>query len=393
MNWANAAALFVLFVGHCQLQVMLINFAHSIRVRCRLLRWVRRLHDTAIFVFPVMLVWFVGLRGPRLLLDGSWHDVPVRWWIVFGACLFGAAVLAFSSIRWLASRAPQALISNHSAIVDVVERLGKPPISEVWTSPVINWPGNQVFQLEVNEKRIAHPRLPAAWHGLSILHLSDTHFYGPIDVPFFREVAAIANEQQADLVAFTGDLLDRQSLTSWLPETLATIRAPLGCYFVLGNHDWYLEPEETRQAMIDAGWNNLAGRTLTVMGDHLPDAGPPLILGGDERPWMGDEPRFDSEQPGFRLLLSHTPDNLRSAEVQGVDLMLSGHNHGGQIVFPVLGPIYSPSRYGPKYSGGLYQAGSVLLHVSRGISGRLPLRWNCRPELTKLVLESGDPAS
>ena len=70
--------------------------------------------------------------------------------------------------------------------------------------------------------------------------------------------------------------------------------------------------------------------------------------------------------------------------------MLSGHNHGGQIVLPVLGPVYSPSRFGVKYAAGTFHEPPTLLHVSRGLSGRYPLRWNCLPEVTRIVLRRAD---
>ncbi len=93
----------------------------------------------------------------------------------------------------------------------------------------------------------------------------------------------------------------------------------------------------------------------------------------------------------FRLLLSHTPDHFAWARAHGVDLMLSGHNHGGQIVLPVIGPVFAPSRYGVRYAAGAFWSEPTLLYVSRGLSGRHPLRLNCPPELTRIVLES--PAS
>ena len=77
-----------------------------------------------------------------------------------------------------------------------------------------------------------------------------------------------------------------------------------------------------------------------------------------------------------------------SVSERRVDLMLSGHNHGGQVVLPGIGPVYAPSRFGVRYIGGVYWENPTLLHVTRGISGQYPLRLNCRPELTKLILRS-----
>jgi predicted MPP superfamily phosphohydrolase len=90
----------------------------------------------------------------------------------------------------------------------------------------------------------------------------------------------------------------------------------------------------------------------------------------------------------FRLLLSHTPDNIQWARRHKIDLMLAGHNHGGQIRLPLFGPVYSPSVYGAHYASGAFWESPTLMYVSRGISGKVPLRWNCLPELSRLTLRS-----
>ena len=102
------------------------------------------------------------------------------------------------------------------------------------------------------------------------------------------------------------------------------------------------------------------------------------------QPDLGQVPR-----EAFCLLLSHTPDNIRWAQWNQIDLMLSGHNHGGQVRLPGFGPVYSPSIYGCHYASGVFWEPPTLLHVSRGISGKHPLRWNCLPEMTRLVLRAG----
>jgi predicted MPP superfamily phosphohydrolase len=91
----------------------------------------------------------------------------------------------------------------------------------------------------------------------------------------------------------------------------------------------------------------------------------------------------------FRLCLSHTPDNIRWAQRHGVDLMLSGHNHGGQIRLPLFGSLFVPSRYSRRFDCGLFWQPPTLLYVSRGLAGKEPLRYNCRPEITRLVLRKG----
>jgi len=227
------------------------------------------------------------------------------------------------------------------------------------------------------------PRLPQEWDGLSILHLTDLHFTGTITRPFFERLVEIAGGLPADLVVFTGDLLDRKDLLDWLPSTLGKLSAPLGCHFVLGNHDSFMEnTADIRRRFADLGWRDVASRAQII--EHR---GHPLVVCGSELPWMGEQPDMaQSPQDAFRLFLSHTPDNIRWARRNNIDLMLAGHNHGGQVRLPLFGPVYSPSAYGGHYASGVFWEDPTLLYVSRGISAKVPLRWNCLPELTRLTL-------
>jgi uncharacterized protein len=382
MEWLNWLVLLVLVAGHTELMVALVNRVHARPLACRTLRRIRHLHDVAIPGFPILLVWYVGLTGPAVLRGGSWLRMSPAWAVYLGLCAAGAAGLAFSSLRWLLRRSPPELESNHATIIDVAERLGGPPMGNGPLAELLGIPGNQVFELELNEKTLRVPRLPPEWDGLSILHLSDLHYVGTIDRAYFDEVLAAAAGLEADLVVFTGDLIDSMRCLDWIEPTLGRLSAPLGCWFILGNHDWYIDPAAVRDVLLRMGWRDVAGRAEII--EHR---GRRLTIAGDETPWMGSPPDFtQAGEAAFRLLLSHTPDNLPWARANGVDLMLSGHNHGGQVVLPVVGPVYAPSRFGVKYAAGTFFEPPTLLHVSRGVSGQHPLRLRCRPEVTRLVL-------
>jgi uncharacterized protein len=92
----------------------------------------------------------------------------------------------------------------------------------------------------------------------------------------------------------------------------------------------------------------------------------------------------------LRSALSHSPDQIEWAQSNDVDLLLAGHLHGGQIRIPIIGPILAPSRRGVEYSSGVFLIPPTIMHVSRGISGEVPIRMNCPPEVTKLVLHVDD---
>jgi predicted MPP superfamily phosphohydrolase len=97
----------------------------------------------------------------------------------------------------------------------------------------------------------------------------------------------------------------------------------------------------------------------------------------------------DAASGGLRILLSHSPDQLEWARRHDFDLVLAGHTHGGQIRFPLIGPIIAPSRFGGRYACGVFCEPPTLMHVSRGVSSMFPVRLRCPPELAKLTLVRG----
>jgi predicted MPP superfamily phosphohydrolase len=381
MNWLNLLILMLLTAGHTELMVTLINRIESLPIPRRVLRSLRALEDLVVVAFPIVAVICVGLGGAGVLRGGAWTDLSAAWIVYFSLCAAGCIGLVMSTLRWLVLRPPVLQLSNHSRTVDVAQTLGYQPVGRGLVRVLARLPRNEIFHVQVSDKRYALPRVPAAWGELSILHLTDTHFTGKIDRPFFDEVAKLAAQMQPDVIVFTGDLLDDISLLPWLTATIGRLKAPLGCYYVLGNHDWFYGADEVRAEFDRCGWQNAAGRVIRV--EHRGGA---LEIGGSELPWMGRHPQFAPPSDAFRLLLSHTPDHFAWARRQRVDLMLAGHNHGGQIVLPVVGPVFGPSRHGVRYAGGAFWSDPTLLYVSRGVSGRRPLRFNCPPELTRLIL-------
>jgi predicted MPP superfamily phosphohydrolase len=226
------------------------------------------------------------------------------------------------------------------------------------------------------------PQLPPAWEGLSILHLSDLHFKGSPDRPFFQHVMDLCRDWEPDLVAVTGDLVDSSRHHRWIVPVLGRLRWRIGAFAILGNHDSWREPARIRRRL-----GRLGFRVLGNTWELTQVRGLPLAVIGHEGPWFQPEPDLRDCPTGvFRLLLSHTPDNIRWAQRHGVDLMLAGHNHGGQIRLPVVGSVFSPSRYGRRYDMGTFFEPPTLLHVTRGLGGQHPVRYNCRPEVAKLVL-------
>ena len=293
--------------------------------------------------------------------------------------------------RRLGHRRPEVLRSHRTESKDLFNGAGS--TVEVSGDHVHHYlarlPCNEILKLDLTERALDVPGLPAALDGLSIIHLSDFHFTGRVGKAFFHEVARLVNAQSPDMIAITGDLVDHDAYIDWIPGTLGRFKSAYGVYFVLGNHDLRVDTARLRRTLVDAGLIDLGGRWLEVRID-----GHPVVLAGNELPWippaadMHGVPRESAEGHVPWILLSHSPDQIGWAQAHRFDLMLAGHTHGGQICLPLIGPIVTPSRLGVKYASGTFHNPPTILHVTRGISGQLPIRLNCPPELAKLVLHS-----
>lgn len=234
------------------------------------------------------------------------------------------------------------------------------------------------------------PRLPEAWDGLTILHLTDLHFCGTPDRSFHERVIERCRDWGTpDLVAVTGDIVDSDWHYRWIIPVLGRLRWRHAAYAILGNHDGYRDPPQVRRRLQRLG--------MRVLGNTLEQTelrGEPLVVLGHEGPWFRPAPDLSGCPEGvFRFCLSHTPDNIAWARRHNIDLMLAGHNHGGQIRFPLVGSVLVPSRHSRRYDCGTFHVGPTVLHVSRGLAGQHPLRYCCRPEVGWFVLRSGKAPS
>jgi predicted MPP superfamily phosphohydrolase len=391
IHWTNLGLLLAVTVGHAVLVVAFLNRAMARPISHRLSHVLKQTHDFVIVLLPVLLVAFYGVTGSKLLWAGAnTPSIPVALpvWLVgyLLVCLVLAVIAPVVKVLRTIAGPAKALRSTTSLVVDIAREVPGPLLGEGPYRRFANVPGNQLLQVEFNEKTLVHPRLPREWDGLSILHFSDCHYIGTVQRAWYDRVYEIACRRPCDLVAFTGDLLDDLKFQEWIEPTFGRFKAPLGCWFVLGNHDWILgDTQPIRRSLTNLGWFDATETTRQVAF-----RGGSLVIAGSERPWMGPDPDLaGTPENAFRLLLSHTPDQIQRARADQIDLMLAGHNHGGQVRFPLFGPVYSPSVYGCRYASGVFWEEPTLLHVSRGLGGRHPLRINCRPEVTRIVLRSG----
>ncbi len=375
----------LLFVGACLGHLVLMIVSHNWWYGLPLPRQAGNIihfgHGILILALPLALGWTFGwdLHDlPWLSSEFAWPQLVTLYLLVCAAV--GFIALPLNTVARLLRRDPS--LKKQSRVLDVAKHLGRRPIGHSRKRLLARLPGNEVFQVEMVERTLVLPRLPATWDGLTILHLSDLHFLGTPERDYFQFVMDRCAEWQPDLVALTGDITDTNRHIRWIMPVLGRLRWRIAAFAILGNHDHWLETPYIRRRLRRLGMivPNNTWHQIDVRGE-------PLVVIGHEGPWLKPAPNLtDCPREPFRLCLSHTPDNIRWAQRAGVDLMLSGHVHGGQIRFPLFGSVLVPSQYGRRYDCGIFDETPTLLHVSRGLSGDYPLRYLCPPEATLLTL-------
>jgi predicted MPP superfamily phosphohydrolase len=243
--------------------------------------------------------------------------------------------------------------------------------------------------VEIDRQTITLPRLPRAFEGTTIAFLSDIH-HGPFTpLDYVASVVRTTLALTPDLIIHGGDfsLRERKYIRPCL-EVLSALKAPLGVYGVLGNHDYWHGVGDTKAGMKAAGI-----RELTNRGVWVTKGSERFRLAGVDDLWTG---RADvaaalgeAEREDACLLVSHNPDIAETLRDPRVGLVLSGHTHGGQVVFPTGAP-FVPSAYGQKYLRGLVEAPETRVYVSRGLgTSGLPVRYGSRPEINVITLTAG----
>lgn len=242
--------------------------------------------------------------------------------------------------------------------------------------------------LEITRVTLTLPNLPPAFNGLTIAQISDLHLGPLVGIERVREALRAARALHADVIIMTGDFVSRSTsgeLDVLQPE-LAQMRAPEGVVAVLGNWDWWGNARKVTRALQTAGITVLRNENTVLQrgSEKL------YIAGVDSYMFnAADLPLAMHTIPpnAPTLLLAHEPDFADFAMQDArVLAQFSGHTHGGQVRVPLIGPILLPYR-GRKYPEGLRQVGDLWLYTNRGIGvTRLPVRLNCRPEITLFTL-------
>ncbi|HEY0366878.1 MAG TPA: metallophosphoesterase [Pyrinomonadaceae bacterium] len=241
----------------------------------------------------------------------------------------------------------------------------------------------------ISETDILIRDLPQAFEGFRITQLTDIHHSRILGINEVRRVIGLAQQTKPDMFVLTGDYsTSYRRYIEPCAEALSLLNAPEGVWAVLGNHDHYTDAELTTRALQRnhiAVLNN-AYTTVQRGSDAI------QLSGIDDWTWNATDwvKAFSGLKANLpTILLSHQPTVLDFEQTKNVSLILSGHTHGGQLNFPLLG---APARLFTKdlrYARGLFRRGETQLYVSTGtgVIG-LPLRFGVRPEIAVLRLVS-----
>ena len=245
----------------------------------------------------------------------------------------------------------------------------------------------------VRREMIALPGWPQALRGLRIAILADLHIGSPYNgLDSLRNIVRQANDLEPDLILLPGDFViqgvlgGEQIHPDAIAPVLAELRAPLGVYAVMGNHDWWLRrPPELIAAFRANGIPVLLDEAVRVERDETAF----WIVGiGDywETPHDVDAALEATTDGAPVIAFTHNPDVFPEIPAR-VTLTIAGHTHGGQVYVPFVGRPVVPSEFGQRYAIGLIREQGRMLYVSSGVgTSILPVRFLVPPEITVLEL-------
>ncbi|MEI8352973.1 MAG: metallophosphoesterase [Lentisphaerota bacterium] len=244
------------------------------------------------------------------------------------------------------------------------------------------------YVVMTNTYRIPVPNLPQAFFGFRIVQVTDLHYGLLVPLAFIRRVIARVNGIPRDLVVCTGDFVHEKGATDQIDAVwplMAELHAPSGVLSVLGNHDHWADVTRSQY------WLTRTGQDLRHKVTCIEREGSRLWFAGAGDLWEDhrtlDNLLRDIPETDCRIILAHNPDTADTDFASRVDLMVSGHTHGGQVNIPFIGTPVLPVR-NKSYSSGLKKSPKGMnVFISRGIGWAIcPARFNCLPEISVLEL-------
>ena len=253
--------------------------------------------------------------------------------------------------------------------------------------------------LELNTYTISSSKLPQSFDGYRIAHVSDLH---NAEMGNDNErLLSMLRDADPDVIAITGDLIDSRDTD--IEVALQFVREAVKiapCYYVTGNHEARVnEYGELKTGMEAAGVIvledvrieiSLEGEAITLIGINDPSYQTDYLFGDSETVMNTKLEELHTENSEFTVLLSHRPELFDTYVDQDIDLVLSGHAHGGQFRLPFIGGLAAPNQgLFPEYDAGIYTEDNTNMLVSRGVGNSIfPFRINNRPEVILIELQA-----
>ena len=253
--------------------------------------------------------------------------------------------------------------------------------------------------LEVNEYEIVSDRIPEAIAGFRIAQVSDLH-----NKDFgegYGQLLTLLSQINPDIIVVTGDLIDSRHTDldialefAWQAGKIARV------YYVSGNHEARVpEYEDLKIGLVKAGVVILEnqkvqitreGESITLMGIDDPSFQEDYLFGDSESVARQTIEDLQNESDGYTILLSHRPELFDLYVETEMNLVFSGHAHGGQFRLPFVGGLVAPNQgFFPKYDAGQFTEENTTMIVSRGVGNSIiPIRFNNRPEIVLVTLRN-----
>ncbi len=258
--------------------------------------------------------------------------------------------------------------------------------------------------IQVTNKVVVNSKIPTAFNGFTIVQISDFHnaTFGECNIDLINKIKGL---EQVDIILITGDLIDsRHTNVDGAINVVQELTKIAPTYYTTGNHEFRIPDdfEKLESAMVESGVNIVRNSSVTIEKDKELIQ----VIGVDDYSfYAGEETEYDEDvlrklldsiaelnnKDVFSILLSHRPDLLPIYAASEVDLVFSGHTHGGQIRLPFIGGVLAPSEgILPYYDGDkeVYESGVTDMFISRGLGNSLfPIRINNRPEIIVATLK------
>lgn len=253
--------------------------------------------------------------------------------------------------------------------------------------------------LETNEYEIMSNKIPEAFSGFRIAQVSDLHNaeFGEGN----EKLIELLSQTDPDMIVITGDLIDSRHTDIEIALEFARQAMKLApVYYVSGNHEARVhEYEDLKMGLAEAGVVILEnqkveitreGESISILGIDDPSFQEDYLFGDAASVTSSALSELQNESDGYTILLAHRPELFETYVDSGVDLVFSGHAHGGQFRLPFVGGLVAPNQgFFPEYDAGLFSEGSTTMIVSRGVGNSIiPIRFNNRPEIILVTLSN-----